>query len=109
MKHRKTEYVDIWVDKSRLIDPRFWHAKAWQFASSSHFIRREFLKIKDGTKIDEVGDLYNAINSVPYLTAVAIELFMKGYLVYKGVAPESLRKKTGGTQSKNIKNNVCKI
>lgn len=91
MKHRKTEYVNIWVDRSRLNDPRFWHMKAWQFASSSHFIRQEFLKIKDGAKMEEVGDLYNAINSVPYLTAMAIELFMKGYLVYMGENAQRIR------------------
>ncbi len=96
MKYQKTEYVDIWVDKKRLNDPRFWHAKAWQFASSSHFIRQEFLKIKDGAKIEEVGDLFNAINSVPYITAVAIELFMKGYLVYKGEDPGILKKRQIG-------------
>ncbi|OGH12643.1 MAG: hypothetical protein A2776_03140 [Candidatus Levybacteria bacterium RIFCSPHIGHO2_01_FULL_40_10] len=95
MKRSKTEYVDIWVEKSRLKDPQFWHMKAWQFASSSHFIRQEFLKIKDGAKLNEVGDLFNAINSTPYLTGMALELFMKGYLVYKGEDPEKIRTKIG--------------
>lgn len=109
MKRQKTQYVDIWVDKSRLKDPRFWHMKAWQFASTSQFIWQEFNKIKDGAKIEEIGHLYNAINSTPYVTGMALELFMKGYLIHKGEKPEKLRSKEVGHNLKKLRIMCCKF
>lgn len=68
--------------------------KAWQFASASHFIRHEFKrKVKDGAKMEKIGHLINAINSTPYITGMALELFMKGYLVHKGIDPDELKGK----------------
>lgn len=109
MNYKKTEYVDIWIDKSRLKDPMFWHMKAWQFASASQFIWQEFPKIKDQAKIGEIGHLINAINSTPYITGMALELFMKGYLVYKGEDPGRLRSKKIGHNLRELRIMCCKF
>lgn len=82
--------VPRWVDIKRLKDPMFWFMKAWSYSSASHYIMDEFQKIKDGDKLDH---RFNAINSVPYLTGLAAELFMKGYLVSKGISHDELRNK----------------
>ncbi len=107
MKHIKSVYVPIWEEKSRLKDPRFWHMKAWHFSSTTHFIIQEFSKIKDGTPISEYGHLFNAINTTPYITAVASELFMKGYLIHKGITAEKLRGRDIGHNLKKLREMCC--
>jgi hypothetical protein len=109
MKHVKSVYVPIWEDKSRLKDPRFWHMKAWHFASTTHFVVQEFKKIKVGTPIPEYGHLFNAINTTPYITAVAAELFMKGYLIHKGTAADKLRNREVGHNLKKLREMCCKF
>lgn len=109
MKHVKSAYVPIWEDKSRLKDPRFWHMKAWHFSSTTHFIVQEFKKIKDETPTPEYGYLFNAINTTPYITAVAAELFMKGYLIQKGISANKLRSKDIGHNLKKLREMCCKF
>ncbi|MBP9700116.1 hypothetical protein KBD71_02435 [Candidatus Woesebacteria bacterium] len=108
MKQVKSVYVPIWEDKARLKDPRFWHMKAWHFSSTTHFIIAEFEKIKDGTPIQEYGHLFNAINTTPYITGVATELFLKGYLVQKGVSIDKLRNDIGHNLQK-LRELCCKF
>lgn len=108
MKSQKTEYVDIWINKERLKDPQFWHMKAWQFASTAQYIWNEFEKIEDGTKIEKYGHLFNAINSTPYITGMALELFMKGYLVSKGEEPNKLKTRRIGHNLQELRTMCCK-
>lgn len=79
-----------WVDKKRLKDPRFWFMKAWAYASTCSFIWENFPKV---TYVEENPGLkINAIRATPYIAGLASELFMKGYLVFKGVHPEKIQK-----------------
>ena len=84
-KVRKT----YWIDEKRLRDPKFWFMKASPYHSAVLYLQEEFRRIKNGS---EISHLNNAINTVPYLTGLAAELYMKGYLVFKGVEPNDVRK-----------------
>lgn len=76
--------------KIRLKDPRFWFLKAYAYDSACTIIRKECSKI---IYIEENPYLtINAVRSIPYLTAIASELFMKGYLIYKRVSYSEIRK-----------------
>ncbi len=90
MNKQKTAYLNIWEYPSRLDDPIHWYAKAWSYASTSHYLMVHFENIKDGEKLEDVGHLFNAIQAVPFITGIAIELFMKGYLVFQGVDSDEL-------------------
>lgn len=71
-----------WIDKNRLKDPMMWFMKAYAYASICRVIRKEcgkVLYIKENPELK-----INAIRAVPYLTGLASELFMKGYLISKG-------------------------
>ena len=78
-----------WVEADRLSDPRFWFLKAYAFASTCKVIWKECGKV---IYVEENPELtLNSIRVTPYLTAIACELFMKGYLVYKGVSIKNIR------------------
>lgn len=72
----------FWVDKKRLKDPMFWFMKAWAYSSTCVFIWKEFLKVASPIENPELA--INSIRATPYLTGLACELFMKGYLIFKG-------------------------
>jgi len=88
-------YVDIakinldLIDEKRLSDPKLWFRKASSYSSTVFYLEENILRIKNGS---EISHLFNAINTVPYLTGLAAELYMKGYLVFKGVEPSEVRK-----------------
>jgi len=78
-----------WTDEKRLKDPMIWFRKASSFSSTVLYLQENLMRIKDGS---EISPLFNAINTVPYLTGLAAELYMKGYLVFKGAEPHDVRK-----------------
>jgi hypothetical protein len=100
MRQIKNQY---WVDESRLTDPMFWFMKAWFYRSASLLIMDEFSNIQEGGIDDKKAKLFNAINTVPYLTGLASELYMKGYLVFKGQEPSDLRDKKVGHNLKSLR------
>lgn len=84
-----SDYKIDWIDKKRLKDPMFWFMKASSYSSAVAYIWEKHKKLRSGTKPSH---LFNAINATPYLTGLAAELYMKGYLVFKGVSPSVLKK-----------------
>ena len=79
-----------WIDEKRLKDPMFWFMKAWAYTSTCAFIWKSFDKV---VYAEENPELYiNAVRSTPYLTGLACELFMKGYLISRGVEPSHVMK-----------------
>ena len=80
------------VDKNRLKDPMFWLMKAWTYSSTCMYIWKEFPKVAYPIENPELA--INSIRATPYLTGLASELFMKGYLIFKGEQPnEAIRLK----------------
>ena len=80
------KYVSIenkldWTDEKRLRDPMIWFSKASSYSSAVLYLQENFNRIKTGS---EISHLFKAIQTVPYLTGLAAELYMKGYLVFKG-------------------------
>lgn len=96
----------LWIDESRLKDPMFWFMKAWHFASAAQYIMNDHQNREEGS---QPGHLDNAINVAPYLTGLALELFMKGYLVHKDVDPRSLRERTIGHDLKKLRQMCLKF
>lgn len=78
-----------WIDEQRLKNPWLWFMKASAYRSASLHILEEFRKFEPG---DEISHVINAINATPFLTALAAELYMKGYLVFKGEKPDCLKR-----------------
>lgn len=91
MSFKKSE--KYWVDKKKLNDPMFWFMKASYFSSTAELLIGELSKYDPAGLHDIPGNLFNAINTIPYLTGLSSELYMKGYLVYKGNDPYKLREK----------------
>ncbi|HBQ50426.1 TPA: hypothetical protein DD690_00415 [Candidatus Daviesbacteria bacterium] len=89
-----------WVDKKRLKDPIYWFMKAITYHSTVLFIKEEFDKIKS---LDAKPYIFNASLATPYLTGLASELYMKGYLVFKGKKPDKLRGKKIGHNLKILR------
>ncbi len=79
-----------YIDKKRLKDPKMWFMKAYAYASTTSIIRREDGKVLYRWEDPELK--INAIRAVPYLTGLTGELFMKGYLISKGVLPKNVKK-----------------
>lgn len=78
-----------WVEPKRLHDPMFWFMKASAYSSACIFIMEEFSEIRDGQEKPAL--YFNSIRAVPYLAGIASELYMKGYLIFKGEGPTALR------------------
>lgn len=78
-----------WIDERRLKDPLLWFMKASAYCSASLYILEEWTKLRSG---DEISHVINSINATPYLTCLAAELYMKGYLVFKGERPNDLKR-----------------
>lgn len=78
-----------WTDENRLRDPMIWFSKASSYSSAVLYLQENFSRIKTGS---EISHLFNAIKTVPYLTGLAAELYMKGYLVFKGTEPHDVKK-----------------
>lgn len=89
-----------WVDKKRLNDPIHWFMKAVTYHSTVLFIKEKFDKIKT---LDAKSYIFNASLAVPYLTGLTSELYMKGYLVYKGEKPAKLSSKEIGHNLKTLR------
>lgn len=92
-----------WVDKKRLKDPVYWFMKAITYHSTVLFIIEEFDKIKS---LDEKSYIFNASLASPYLTGLASELYMKGYLVFEGKKSAKLRSKKIGHNLKTLRE-IC--
>ena len=102
---RRKNKKPAWIDEKKLEDPMFWFMKAHEYCSASLYILDQFKKIKNG---DKVSHLFNAINATPYLTGLAAELFMKGYLVSKKVDPKKLAEKKIGHDLKVLRDMCLK-
>lgn len=89
-----------YVEKNRLKDPIYWFMKAITYHSAAIFILKKFNRIKS---LDEKPYIFNASLTVPYLTGLASELYMKGYLVFKGKNPDTLRDREIGHNLKNLR------
>ncbi len=77
------------IDEKRLHDPSLWFFKARAYASVYSFIRKSFPKVVYAE--GDPGSEIDAIRATPYIAGLAIELFMKGYLVFKGVDIEEIK------------------
>ena len=85
----RSNFKKYWIDEKRLSDPMFWYMKAYAYASTCSFIWKSFGEVVYAEQNPELS--INAIRSTPYLTGLACELFMKGYLVSKGGTKNVMR------------------
>lgn len=74
--------------------------KAITYHSTVLFIKEEFDKIKS---LDAKPYIFNASLATSYLTGLASELYMKGYLVFKGENPDMLRERKVGHNLKTLR------
>lgn len=79
----KLNINEYWIDEKRLRDPMFWYMKAYAYSSTCSFIWSSFDKVSYAEENPEL--FINSIRATPYLTGLACELFMKGYLISKSV------------------------
>lgn len=83
-----------WIDETRLNHPMFWFMKAWAYSSTCSFIWKELSRVQGSDRNYKTNNLElvaNVIRSTPYISGIAAELFMKGYLIYKGENPLNVR------------------
>ncbi len=74
-------------------NPNAWFFKAQPFRSTVLFILEQHqLKVVGGVKIDEIVLINDAIMTIPYLTCLGLEIYMKGYLVFKGLRGKEVRR-----------------
>jgi hypothetical protein len=82
--------IDTYLPE-RLKDPMEWYYKADCYMANAIFILEEFdTRIRDGVKLKDFALLHNAINTVPYISSIAIELYLKGFLISKKVPVEDV-------------------
>ena len=76
------------IDKERLRDPTIWFSKAAAYSATVLYLQENIILLKTGSKISHI---FKAIETAPYLTGLAAELYMKGYLIFKGLEPDDVR------------------
>lgn len=81
----KNQTVTPWLKPERLKEPKAWFSKARGFAYTTRFLIDSFGNTVSGDSIEKRALIFGAIQSCPYTTGLAAELYMKGYLVYKGI------------------------
>ncbi|MBP9781509.1 hypothetical protein KBC89_02535 [Candidatus Woesebacteria bacterium] len=73
----------------------FWFMKAWAYSSTCKYIWKEISKVQSSDcryKTNNPELVGKVIRSTPYISGIAAELFMKGYLIYKEEKPVEVRK-----------------
>lgn len=85
--------LNYFLTPEELDNPKAWFSKANQYRATVLFILKEYnLRCVDGAKIDDVAALLESISTIPYITCLALELFMKGFLVFYGEPGKEVRK-----------------
>ena len=81
------------LSPSKLKDPNEWFLKAQRYRSVVLLLHQEYLiKVRDGEPINDAILILDAINTVPYITCLGLELYMKGYLISQGSAVHHVEK-----------------
>ena len=85
-------YIDFIYTPEELSNPDAWIRKAGSYhAASVYLLEKHQTEVVDGEPLENISLILNAISATPYLTALALELYMKGYLVLKGYDIKSIK------------------
>lgn len=91
MKTAKKAWLDFINEPKSVEDPKSWFTRGWQFhAVVNVLIKLKKQKVVDGAKIKDVAELLAAYNTAPHMAATAIELYMKGFLIAKGLSSKDV-------------------
>jgi hypothetical protein len=83
MKTTRTAYIDLFDEPDGPKNPENWYSRGLQYHSAvTLLIKLHKDKVVDNKRItEEVANIMNAFNTIPYLTALSLELYMKGFLI----------------------------
>lgn len=75
-------YKDYIYTPEELSNPDAWIRKAGYYhAASVYLLDKHRAEVTDGVPLENISLIHDAISVTPYLTALALELYMKGFLV----------------------------
>lgn len=79
-------FFDQQYQPNELNNPEAWYQKANSYQCAARTIMNDFREMQDGVPLNDANVLkVNAMGAIPYLTGLALELILKGFLISSGM------------------------